>query len=908
MRSILGIDAILAPAKLPTTVEPLPTVSSVKTATLSLAEDAIASVTAVRQAFASGTPPLQTVGSGSADSYISRLGRTDIGDKIARSTSRFGVKTSTAGSSVPPPRPELDSADVVEGLGGILDQFSVKLTVSLKAEQVSSVRFIKIMRAKLGPVPNAPRPSFSALMASPEMPGSKGFDRLAAAAFRAADAGIGNKLTDFIGDTLAGRGVSSPDGSALRTTLPPVNTNRTGDGFGLLELAGADRSVVENLSFYLNRRANDAIKTPSVDSVSVINRFGINVLAGSSVAASAGTIVQGSNALQFSEIGRIGIGTQMRAVGNFFETEFLDRSVVYGAGFAYYISCIGQDGAEGPRSKIVSASVIRTVPPEVPKVTFSLISGYPRFAIRCAPGTDHVEIFRSGRQVVSSIKLATENTLVADGPALKVGQYWHLEDAGLGPDGSTTFVDDEAVSGDKLNYRIYSVDSYGFKCQTPFSCSIKMPEHGRPNPIPVPSVTVERGTGQPNMLLRMRVDDPRVVGFTVQRRDVTIAERSVHQANQPEWNDLGLRDAKRAGSRRGPSLKDADWPIYIPASAGSASFVDTAVRLDRVYQYAIGAIDSRGNKTLLVGSQPVGIYSKPVIDPPTALAANVVVDGNKPRGVLLTWSPGTNDIDPNAIVGDQDVLAATAVRSAFQVERRQIGAPFWDALPATSESYFIDIVSSDPTPAFRPAYVVPGGEYEYRVMAMQSGGFISPRTDTVPIAVIPPPLTPNQVFTRSSHIEVSPLTIVVSWNMSSEFVERWEIERAVTNSIFGKQISSMDSREARGLSYTRVADITPESSRARGISSDELKRERSVYVGNRFYVDSDVHLANSYFYRVRTVGRVGVTSDWAYSGIYLRDDAFHRKFQSLLSDEKKTGLTLDSRPILVPMLKGGRRL
>lgn len=882
------------PAELPTPIQ----IDDVRKAVADLATKATRSVQAVRDAFAAGASPYLTAGSGSVSSYVSSFSSDEVGSGIVKSTAQLGLNTSTAGSSVAPPKPEIDSADVFEDVGGVLDQFSVRLVVSLPVGEVERAAYIKISRAKAGTA-KAPRPAFSALSAAPSVSGL-GVDRVSNAAFRAGEAGVGNKLTEFVSDGEGRvRSVTSPDAQGLRTPLPPQNTNRGAlASTGLLELAGADRSVLDNLPFYLNRKAVGAVEKPTLEFTSVGGKVGPNVIRGSSVAASSDGIVQSSNAAEFVEIARIDpMRSSSRRVGDFIESSFVDRAVVYGSNFIYYVSCIGTDGTEGPRSRLVSVSIVRSVPPRPPQVSYSIIGGHPRFAIRCEKGADHVEIFRAGRSVLESVRLATDQSLITQGPATQVGQFWHLTDVGLGPDGSTTLVDVDAVAGDRLDYRIYSVDPYGLKCQTPFSCSLKMPDHGHSVPIPVPSITAEQAVGQPAVSVKMRVDDPRVAGFVLQRRDITIFERSVHQPNQPEWVDLGVSDPKRAGSRRGPTLLDADWPLFIPASSGSASFVDSTVRVDRKYQYAVGAIDRRGNRTLLVGSSPVGVYSKAIVDPPASFSATVPVDDGLPTGVLLTWTGGTQDFSPNALVGDQDVLAATAVRSVFQVERRKLGAPFWDALPSTTESYFFDRVSTDAPPAFRPPFVSPGDQYEYRVMAMQSGGFISPRTDLIQVSVVPPPVAPDIVWVRSTPIGVNPLSVVVSWDMASTFVERWEIERAVTNKVYGEQITSMDSRKATGLEYSRVANITPEASRARGLSVDGFELDRSVYIGNRFFVDSDVDRSNSYFYRVRTVGRLGSSSDWVYAGVILRDVQFDRKFYSTLTDDAKVSLASDRRPI-----------
>jgi hypothetical protein len=891
--------------RLPTKVADQPDISKVRSAVESLALTAAESVKAVRAAFVGGVAPLQTVGSGSVSSYLTRITGDELGSNIVKSTSHLGLKTSTAGSSIPPPKPEIDSAEIIESPGGVLDQFSVKLTVSIKEENRQKLSAIKIMRAKL-PSADVANPSVSALSFAPQVSGRSSLEGNSLAAFRVSEIGVGNKLTTFIKDDTGtgGKSVISPDAGELRAPIPPQNNNRGSTSTGLLALDGADRSVVESLTFYLNRRSAGELKPTFSSQIKAGNRVGLNVLKGNSVAIAEGNIIQSPNSLNFNEVGRVDINSPFsRDIGDFIESNFVDKSVVYGTRFVYYAVGIGPDGAEGPRSRLVDVAVVRTVPPESPKVYYSIIGGYPRFSIKCPAGADHVEVFRSGRPVSDSIRLGTEKSLVLQGPSTKVGQFWHLTDAGLGPDCSSTFVDTAAIPGDKLSYRFYTVDSYGLKCQTPFSCSIKVPDNGRQTSIPVPSITVEQTPGQPFVSVKMRVDDERTAGFFVQRKEISISEKSVHQANQPEYVDIGKTNAKRAGSRRGPTLLDTDWPTYIHATGGSASFVDTTVKLDRKYQYAVGAVDVRGNKTLMVGSQPVTVYSKVIIDPPISFGGSVVVENNRPTGILLKWTGGTNDFSPNVIVGDQDVLAATSVRSVFQVERRQVGRPFWDALPATSESYFVDKVSNDQPPAFRPPYVIPGEEYEYRVMAMQSGGFVSPRTDVIYISAIPQPQAPDTIFAKTTSINSDPMSVVISWNMSSEFVERWEVQRAVTNKVYGEQIASMDSKAARNLDYTVVANVTPEASRARGLSDSLNAVDKSIYVGNRFFVDSNVNRANSYFYRVRTVGVLGIASPWTYAGIFIKDSAHDRKFFSALSNDDKVSMSQDKRPAYTVMSK-----
>lgn len=875
--------------------------TELREAAVAVAEVGRTSVSVVRDSFASGDSPFTTAGSGSVANYLDTFVDNPLGAKLIRGTSRYGLLTAPGGTAAPPPRIELDSVAVVEDRNrGILDQFTTRLTLSIRSLDAARVERVRIFRADIGKA-RVPRAGFAAMMDAPPAAG-KGADNTLPQAQRAADLGVGNVLAQFVADDPVSprRVVISPAERELSAPMSPLNTNRTTQtSAGLLSIAGLDRSVLENLTFYLNRRSVQGVAPPERGPLIPGRTSGLNVLRGSGISA-AGNIVQASNEMEFVSIGTVTPrGAGARTVGSVIEMSFVDPSVVYGARYAYYAAVIGPNGELGPRSRIVHVTVTRTVPPQAPRITYGLTGGVPRFSIRCMPGTSHVEVYRSGRAALNSVVLGSDQSLVIEGPANRVGEFYHAGDLGLGSDGSTTFVDRDVVPGDRPTYRFYAVDAYGLKCQTPFSCDMRIPDHGEPLPLAIPSITTEQvSLGKPAVRVRVSVDDDRIVGFVFSRRDVTVNERAVHQANQPELVTLGRTDPKRAISRRGPTPLDLQWPSVMMATAGSASFTDTSVRIDRVYQYAVQAIDRRGNKTFLVGAQPIGVYSKPTVDPPSDLMARTTAEGDRATGVLLTWTPGTVDFSPNQLLDDQDVLTATSVRSVFQVERRKKGSPYWDAMPATTESYFFDQALSE-VPNFRPAYVVPGLDYEYRVQAMQSGGFVSPRTDIVSVFVAPPPMAPEVVWVRATDVAVRPLNVVVSWDMSTAFIEEWEVQRASTNKIFGSRISSMDSTLARSLDYRTVARVTPEASRAAGMQADvAFVRDPNVYVGRRFYLDADLDPANSYFYRVRSISRGGSASGWTYGGISVSDHAFDRKLLSILSDDEKVALATDQSPII----------
>ncbi len=857
-------------------------------------------VEAVRRAFTAGVAPAQTTSSGSVADFVDRFaGTSGSAAAVVRSTARFGLSTSVVGTVQLPPRPELDQVEVSNDRSfGVLDSFFVRIVASLPITVAPRGAHMRIMRAAVGRT-TVDKPAFSAMRDSTVLGyRTKSAELAASTVERIDELGVGNKLTDFVTNDQFTTQRSVVSSGTLRALPPSTNTNRIGTSSGLLSIENADPSVLENVQFYINRRTMSAVEYLQ-DELTVGQRQGLNVLQGSAV--SSVPAVEVSNAAEFSEVARIPLATG-RAIGAFLEVEHFDPAVVFGSSYTYYASIVDADGLEGPRSRLVKADVVRYNPPPAPTVLYSVIAGRPRFTIRSdGEFLDHVEIFRRGGAPPPNVRrLSTKRFMIDSGPPVTVDSgFYHIGDAGLGQDRSTAFTDKDAIGNQNLEYRFYTVDSFGLKSTTPFSCSLRIPDHGAPVPLSLPSITTEQGAGGRVVNISVVCDDPRITSFIVGRRELRTLEDAYRQPSQPDKFTFGATDAKRARSRIGPSMNPSSpkaWTGVLTAVSGAATFTDLSVEFDRVYQYAVQGVDIRGHKTSNVQALPVFVSVKPVVDAPVSIDATVVREAGIPTGVVVKWSGGTADFSPNDLIGDQDALAATSQRSVFQVERREIGGHTWDAMPATTESYFIDSVSDAEVPKFRPSYARVNAAYDYRVIAMQSGAFLSTYTDPVRVSVSPDISSPPMIWVRSTSTAVRPVNVVVSWQYHGQFVDAWDIERAITNKVFGSKIFSMDSREARDLPFERIGRVTRESSRGHGLGQ-EPNLDEKIFVGNRFYVDHDVDLANSYYYRIRSVGIDGTLSDWVYGGIMLTDSPHDRKLFSVLSQDERVALTADSRPI-----------
>lgn len=879
------------------------TIGVLKAAVLNLSKAAIINVGVVRTSFVQGVAPVQTVNSASVSTYIQGLANDVVGKTLATDSQYFGVAAASPSISiVKPPAPEFDCAAVITNKNlGVLDSFYVDLTVSIDATLADKFQSIRILRAKNSNVTGAPLPATSAIIDGMPAGGTrKSFDSIGLKSLQAAKSGVGNKLTTFVQDSQFSKQRVVISSGNLNTPVGRVNTNKGQTISGLVSVVGADRSVLEDLTFSLNRRNVDPQPIP-IGLLKVGNQQGINVLQGSAVTKSSGP-VQVNNSAGFSEVARL-VPSGARTIGGFLEFKFRDLAVVYGSSYTYYAVCYN-GRIDGTRSRIVKVDVVRRIPPSTPRVTFGVVAGLPKFSIRCSGSfIDHVEVYRRGGVVPATVQvLGSSRAQITDGQSTKQDNgFYHLGDLGAGADKSVTYVDQAVTPGDMLGYRFYTVDAFGVKSSTPFSCSLDLPAHGHSIPLAVPNITAEQGPGGRAVNITVSCDDPNVSTLLIGRRDKSGFENSYRLPTAPDYFRGGRVGPKRAGSRSGPRLSQWSrntWLGNIQLASGSAQLLDTSVDFDRTYQYSVQGIDVHGNLTFAMPSELVFVASKPISAAPTAFAAAIQHGSDEaPSSVLLTWIGGTNDFSPNELIGDQDVLSATAVRSLYQVERRLVDEPSWKAMPATTESFFIDVISDDDAPPFRPDFTTVGLDYYYRVIAMQSGGFISTYTQPIRVSITPTILAPAPVWIRSTPTAVRPLQVVVSWNYDGTFVDGWQVERASVNKIFGVKLTDLNSPDVTGLTYLRVAEVKRESSRASQLSSDTVVLDRRVFVGDRYFIDPDISLANSYFYRMRAQDENGNVTGWTYVGIQLTDSPFDRKFYSTLSDDERVSLASDPRPI-----------
>lgn len=846
-------------------------------------------------------PPV--VGSGSADDFVSRLGASPSASNFLIATSRMGLATSSPGSVQPPPAPSLDFVRVVvDGTRGNVDASVCEVVFSIRSEELNLVKGFRLMRAAGKPNQEMSVPSVSTLTGLSSGEGfRKNTDAIANNVRSVRQSGAGNALTTIIADDPHDnrRSVIGPS-EAVRLPPPPVNTNRTGSPAGLVSIKGADRSVLEDQAFYINSRATTVSTPPDLGPRSIGPR-----LLGDGVSRGGFVSTVQDNSGEFREVANVTTDRlTMSEEGDFRVVSIDDPTVIWGGTYSYFVVAFDDGMRESVRSRIVTVSVTSLTPPRTPEVSFSLVSGVPQFSIHC-PGDfpDHIEVYRRGpsrlgREVVvigstGSIVSTTIGAVLTNG-------FMRMDDVGL-LFGNASFSDVDVIPGKDFDYRFYSVDGFGSKSQTPFECRVSIPDDDAAIPLARPFLTVEQDSDARSVRIITGCDDPRTIGVTLSRRTVSDHETDWHPPNQPErcWMTVVRPISRPSVSYPHLVTPDAWVGDFSVDSSEVVEFFDTTVAYDRVYQYAAQAIDVHGNRTDYAISQKIRVSLQVGIDPPLNLSARVLEADDHVSGVALSWLPGTSDISPEDLMGNQTELADTIVRSVFQVERREAGGQ-WIPMEPVSSSHFVDPVSSEQAPSFRAPYAIAGETYEYRVIAMQVDGNVSPYTEPVQISLVPT-LVPSPVLSvRATPLSIRPFQVVVSWDYTGEFIDRWEVERAVTNKVYGSRVTDVETDIVGKVPFSRVASVPREASRSSSANIDGVKRfVPGVVMGNRFFVDSEVEMDQSYFYRVRAVDISGKMSGWSYRGIQLADGPHDSKLSSVLSNEEKSIASRDPSPIRV---------
>lgn len=676
-----------------------------------------------------------------------------------------------------------------------------------------------------------------------------------------------------------------------------------------------DRSVVRDLKSLRNIQ----VQNPSL--AATVQRTSVSV-GGRPFRSDGGNMVVDVNNKQgFVEIGFISPDKlASHTVGDVTEYFFEDQSVSYGRTYRYFLVSVDRNMNESVRSRIVEVAVDGLRVPERPRrVSVQVINSFVSMTIQVDDQlVEKFEIYRKtddpGLAEVTEIAVRTvlpETGFASDlvtnerlpNALLHIGEVLNAFGKGGG-----TFRDLRVLPGRNYTYRIYSVDIFGNKSESPYEVDVFVPDpSSKIVDLRRPTIVAEVDSKTNKCRITFAADDSRVVGLFLARRDLTIRQKAFTPPG--EVNHLKMGNGSAAGGGRtfedvhlNDQNRDVAWNGYFENNGEQRVFVDDVVSLDHVYQYRIFGVDRFGNRTSAAISRPVFITRRPFINSPLDLKISVVTGSDQAvSGVQLSWADGNIDISSEDRVGNREDLENSFVRTLFQVERRRAGEERWLEFPMVeTRTMFDPIESSGQNPDFRPAFVKLNESYVYRVQAYQTGNFISNFSFPIAVFVGAPTLPPVNFQVKPADTKVRPFYVMLNWDTdpNSGIIDKWEIERAEVNNIAAARINSRNPTEMAELIFTPFRTIYKESSRFRSAAQDAALTDRTnpTIVGEHHFMDNAVTFGNSYFYRIRSVGTNGDRSAFSYRGVKVTDQSFESKIGGFLSVGDRVRLSTTLAP------------
>lgn len=638
-----------------------------------------------------------------------------------------------------------------------------------------------------------------------------------------------------------------------------------------------------------------------------------------------------------------------KVIGDLIEYSFDDESISYGKAYRYYILTVDKNMSESIRSRIVEINVDGLRVPECPRrVNASVVQNSVSMAISVEDKlVEKFEIYRKeGDLGLTKSEVRTVSMLAGRSGATMervsrftlANNFIQVAESLVSSMGGSTYFDRQVIPGRKYVYRIYSVDIFGNKSECPRELEVFVPEPQlKPNELRKPSMTVEIDSKTNKTKVIFTANDKRVRSLFLERKDITIGQKSFTIPGAPTRTNWGSPSAGRTmTSFDGPKLSDKEsnfqWNGHFTNEGDEITFVDLTSQIEHTYQYRIHGVDRLGNKTSHEISKPIFVVNRAFTNSPVSLSSSLVVDiiTGQPKGVQLTWLNGDVDISAEDRMGSRSKLSDTSVRTLFQVERRRAGEDRWLEFPLTEEvSMFDPIQNGDEQPNFRPEYVRKNETYIYRVESIQSGGYISNFGTPLEVFAGLSVQTPSNFKLLPADTKVRPFYVMLNWDTTSDsgVVDRWEIERAEVNNFAATRLNLKNPDEFSGLKFRKFRTVFKESSRGRSVSSDDriykalpglplgsaisgrqikldlvsekLNVRSAIQSGDHSFMDSSVQFGNTYVYRIRAISPAGEESAWALRGIRVSDDVFDRKLASIISEDEKIMLTSQLKPMVV---------
>jgi hypothetical protein len=409
-------------------------------------------------------------------------------------------------------------------------------------------------------------------------------------------------------------------------------------------------------------------------------------------------------------------------------------------------------------------------------------------------------------------------------------------------------------------------------------------------------------------------NDGNVSAMKLERRDLTIGHAYFGTPDAPARLILGMQHSLRRNSMVGERVFNQEagtvWSgVYTNDNPNSQTvFIDYSTVYDHTYQYRIVGLDRYGNQTSYEVSKPVMVVRRPFINAPLNLSSSLEATADGEVGaVTISWTESNLDKAAEDLIGDQVALSSTQIRTLYQIERKKSGEEIWQRFPLISSTFFVDpstAASGNIAPNYRPPYLDPNTNYLYRVQAVQTGAFISNFTQPLDVFVGFPVAAPSNFVLRTPAVYVRPFYAMLNWDTPARtgVVDRWEIQKAEVNNYAAARLNLKNVSDFANLQFLAFRTVYYEASRFYAAAYNTTFRgqvNKSILVGNHYYMDTAIDFGNTYVYRIRAISPQGQMSPWVYRGIKVTSNVYESKWVPTFTTVERQLMTQTFTPVVI---------
>jgi len=577
----------------------------------------------------------------------------------------------------------------------------------------------------------------------------------------------------------------------------------------------------------------------------------------------------------------------------FVDLSFDDKSTALGDVYEYYVKAVPKDIREGVQSNVVKVFIEDVKPVRPPEqLRIKLIDSNTVRVSICADKRDdilRVLVFRKAEDEVFFERVATFN---------------NISDC-------INFLDTSVDYGRKYTYRVFMenihgvVSTPGFRpdgiSDSEISISVffrKILPRSRSNNLKNPILNAIQDQNSDLIKINIAANDPLVSYYELERRDLTINERSFAVPGRTTtgfggdgWttNQFFVQNVRTPVAGRGAARGAA---IFNRRSVqAEIEFIDDTVERDHIYQYRVRGRDMFGNPTSYAFATVRAVGRAPVRTP---INLRLEVLRGHPYRAKLMWNSDNQAVTftPEELFKVESRTDPDDVKYLYRVQRRKLGQTRYEEFPLTANEFFIDEVSSrDTLPLFQKkiedtftqvpnisteslttTFAGRGGAISSTVTTAVSRAGDVPtvvgptRGENIPVVVrpfqTPQYLEPNETYfyrisARNVLTEESNFTKEFRIRTTSQLADPENFKVEVLNlrvaPLVGKLTWTTSDTETRPDHWILERKFD--------VQTDTFQCIGRAYL-REIFLDKDLELGSSYIYRIKSIDTLGRESEF----------------------------------------------